>query len=116
MDPTYDYLFNEPCLISSYNNPCPNGGSDSNFLLRYLVRKYDWLDIIDINQWQSNMVEFENNDHLTIRVRIVSFKSESENVIATADRTKIYFEIQTTENLGIVWQRGILFIFCDNRL
>ena len=51
MDANYDFLFGDtPCVVSSYDNPCPNGGSDANFILRYIVKKYNWVDL-DVSTW-----------------------------------------------------------------
>ena len=37
---------NVKCLVDSYEPPCPNGGSDVTYLLRYLVKKYLVVNIV----------------------------------------------------------------------
>ena len=44
MDPNYDFKFGESCQIESYEPPCPNGGSDITYLLRYFVGKYLFIE------------------------------------------------------------------------
>jgi len=67
MDPNYDYLFGDvECIVNSYDNPCPNGGSDVSYILRYLVKKYHWLKITDLNL----MYEMDVNG---LKIQVISF-------------------------------------------
>eukprot|EP00492_Amphilonche_elongata_P000539 TRINITY_DN1301_c0_g1_i1.p1 TRINITY_DN1301_c0_g1~~TRINITY_DN1301_c0_g1_i1.p1 ORF type:complete len:533 (-),score=92.28 TRINITY_DN1301_c0_g1_i1:27-1604(-) len=46
LDPVYDWLFMDTnCIVGEYDNPCPSGGSDVTYALRYLVKKYHWVSL-----------------------------------------------------------------------
>ena len=103
-DPNWDHLFeNETCMEPGYNPPCPNGGSDASYLLRYIVNKYPWLDM---GTDPSNVVEFTGNNNLKIKVKVLNLASKYENTPASDVNTNVYFELHSTLNQNMRWTTG----------
>ena len=101
MDPNYDYKFIDPvtpCIIGSYSPPCPNGGSDITYIMRYLVNKYNWLE------WADEMVSVVNG---VLRVQIKLNKLvEANNFEPACSDTRVFVEIDTSLNTNMGFSKG----------
>ena len=56
------------CVNSAYTPPCPNGGSDILYILRYLVKKYHYVDVSAV----TDLYDYSDNI-LTITVPLKKF-------------------------------------------
>ena len=101
MDPNYDFKFTDPvtpCIIGSYSPPCPNGGSDITYIMRYLVNKYNWLE------YAEDMVSV-NNGVLRVQLKLNKLKEADSFEPACAD-TRVYIEIDTSLNRNMGFSKG----------
>ena len=103
MDPNYDYKFINPvtpCIIGSYSPPCPNGGSDITYIMRYLVNKYNWLE------WADEMVSVVNGV-LRVQIRLNKLV-EADNFEPACSDTRVFIEIDTSLNTNMGFSKGNL--------
>ena len=101
MDPNYDYKFFNPvtpCIIGSYSPPCPNGGSDITYIMRYLVNKYNWLE------WADEMVSVINGV-LRIQFKLNKLVEANKFEPACSD-TRVFIEIDTSLNTNMGFSKG----------
>ena len=100
MDPNFDYKFaGSECIIESYSTPCPNGGSDITYMLRYIVNKYNWLDFTD------DMVTVVEGV-LKLKIKMFELVEANSFLPAKCDKTRVSIEIGTDLNANMEFARG----------
>merc|ERR1719192_3090578 len=98
MDPNYDWQFGDTdCIVGVYSPPCPNGGSDVTYILRYLVKKYHWIDLEDVD----GVLDFSNRV-LTISIPFTRFVDKTNFEVADSSDTNVFFEIYTSLNHNVM--------------
>ena len=91
MDPNYDWMFGDtPCLKSGQSPPCPNGGSDIRYLLRFVVKKYNWLDM-------GLSAAYREEDTVHVRVKALKYVDRETIATATPDDTDVIVEFRTSD-------------------
>ena len=94
MDPTYDWAFpGATCIVNAYSSPCPNSGADIVYLLRYLVKKYHWIDL----STPDSIASFEDGI-LTVSIHFTRFVEKDAFEGADDSDTNVFFEIHTSLN------------------
>ena len=105
MDPNSDYQFTNPvtpCIIDRYTPPCPNGGSDITYILRYLVNKYMWL------HFTHDMVIVKDG---VLKVKFKMNKLiEADTFGPSCSDTRAFIEIKTSLNLNMDFSKGNVLI------
>ena len=62
------------------------------YLLRYLVRKYNWIDNSDSN----NQPAIFENDILTLSITLYKLADKDVQTYATSSDTDVFFELETS--------------------
>jgi len=93
LDPVYDWLFQDvDCIVGAYDNPCPSGGSDVTYALRYLVKKYHWVSLPE------TYAKFDENWNAIISSSFHAFFEKDFFTWADTINTQIFYEIKTYVN------------------
>ena len=96
MDPNADWFFGDTeCLVNNYTPPCPNGGSDVSYLLRYLVKKYNWLSNENLDGKKQKFVFFFSPSY-----DYVVYQSSAKNTIFSFSEYYFIYFLQARRPSG----------------
>ena len=94
-------FFEVPCIVSTYSNPCPSGGSDVTYLLRYLVSKYNLLKI------EGNVDELVTYARDVLRITVPLLKFVDKDVILFFQNKRWFMLYQIPQFKGLFVFSGI---------